>query len=59
LTTIIGFDPKDPIKCPYCELKNMKPSILYTLFRDLNDGEFILVKPNDLGLFMFGGKNTR
>ncbi len=29
----------------------MKPSFVYTLFRDLNDGGFVLVKPHDLGLF--------
>jgi hypothetical protein len=29
----------------------MKLSIVYTLFRDFNDGDFVFVKPHDLGLF--------
>ncbi len=59
LTTIVGFDPKDPIQCPYCEPKNMKLSIVYTLFKDFNDGDFVLVKLHDLSLFPICGKSTR
>ncbi len=50
LATFIGFDPKDPIQCPHCEPKNMKHLILYTMFRVLNDGDFVLVRLHDLGL---------
>jgi hypothetical protein len=38
----------------YCGPKNMKPSIAYTLFKNLNDGDFVFVKPHDLSLFLFG-----
>jgi len=50
-TTIVGVDIEDPIKCLYCGPKNMRPSIVYTLFRDLNDGDFVLVRLHDPGLF--------
>ncbi len=59
LTTIVGFDPKDPIQCPYCESKNMKLSIVYTLFKSFNDRDFVLVKLHDLSFFPICGKCTR
>jgi hypothetical protein len=48
---LFGFDPKDLIQCLYCEPKNMKLSIVYTLSRDFNDGDFVFVNNHDLGLF--------
>ncbi len=52
LSTIInGVDLEDPIQHPYCGPNNMKLSIVYTLFKNLIDGDFVFVKPHDLGLF--------
>ncbi len=48
---IVGVDPEDPIQCLYCGPKKMRPSIVYTLFRDLNDGDFVFVRSHDIGLF--------
>jgi len=50
LIIIISVDPEDPIQCLYCGPKNMRPSTTYTLFRHLNDEDFVLVKPYDPGL---------
>jgi hypothetical protein len=41
-------DVEDPIMCPYCGPKNLKPSSAYTPFKDFNNGDFVLVKPYDL-----------
>ncbi len=49
-TIVVSVDPEDPIQCPYCGLKNMRPSTVYTLFRDLTDGDFVFVRLHDLGL---------
>jgi hypothetical protein len=40
-------DVEDPIQLPYCGLKNMIPLITYTPFRDLNVGDFVLVRLHD------------
>jgi hypothetical protein len=40
-------DPKDPIQIPFCGPKNMKPLTAYTPFRDINVGDFVLVKLHD------------
>jgi hypothetical protein len=40
-------DPENPIQIPYSGPKNMKPLIAYTPFRDLNVGDFVLVRPHD------------
>jgi hypothetical protein len=53
-TTIVGIDPKDPIQHFYCGPKKMRPSTVYTLVRNLNDGDFVFIRPHDLGLFLFG-----
>jgi hypothetical protein len=42
-----AIDAKDPIMHPYCEPKNLKPSLAYTPFRDLNNGDFVLVRRHD------------
>jgi hypothetical protein len=52
LITIVDADPKDPIQHLYCGLKNMKPSTTCTPFRNLNDGDFVFVKPHDLNLVL-------
>ncbi len=49
---IVSVDPEDPIQRPYCGPKNMKPSTTYTLFRDFNGEDFVLVKPHDLSLVL-------
>jgi hypothetical protein len=40
-------DAKDPIMCPYCGPKNLKLSLACTLFKDFNNGDFVLVKFHD------------
>ncbi len=53
LSTIIdGANLEDPIQHPYHGPKNMKPSIMYTLFKNLNAGDFVFVKPHDPGLIL-------
>jgi len=40
--------------CPYCGPKNLKLAPTYTLFKDLNNGNFILMKPHDPLLIWMG-----
>jgi hypothetical protein len=40
-------DAKDLIMHPYCRPKNLKPSSTYTPFKDLNNGDFVLVRLHD------------
>jgi hypothetical protein len=47
LSTTSVVDFKDLVICPYCEPISMKPIFAYTLFRDFNNGDFVLVKPHD------------
>jgi len=59
-TILVNVDPKDPIQRLYCGSKNMKPSITYTPFRDLNDEDFVLVRLHDPNLVsILDGKSTR
>ncbi len=53
-TTIVSVDPKDPIKHLYCGPKNMKPLTTYTLFKDLNDHDFVVVRPHGLVFVRMG-----
>jgi hypothetical protein len=41
-------DAKDPIMCPYCGPKKLKHFLAYTPFRNLNNGDFVLVRPHDI-----------
>jgi len=51
LSTIMDIvDVEDPVQLPYCGPKNMKPLTTYTPFRDLNVGDFMLVKSHDPNL---------
>ncbi len=50
MIVVVGVNPYDPIQCPYCGPKNMRPSTTYVLFKDLNGEDFVLVRPHDLGL---------
>jgi hypothetical protein len=59
LTTIVGFDLNDPILCFHCEPKNMKLSIVYTMFKDINDGDFVLIRLHDLDLFPIWSKEHK
>ncbi len=34
----------------FCGLKNLKLALTYTLFKDLNNGDFVVVRPHDLFL---------
>ncbi len=43
-------DSKDLVIHSYCGPKSLKLVLAQTLFRDLNNGEFFLVKPHDLFL---------
>jgi len=51
-TAIVGVDPKDLIQRPYCGPKNMRASLVYTPFRDLNDGDFVFIKLHDPIIFL-------
>ncbi len=44
---MLVVDSKDPFICPYCGPKNLILVLAYTLFRDLNNGNFVLVRPHD------------
>jgi len=52
LIVVVGVDLKDTIQCPYCGPKNMRPSTMYTLFRNLNGEDFVLVRPHDPSLVL-------
>jgi hypothetical protein len=45
-------DSKNSIICPYCGPKNLKPNLTCTLFRDINNGDFFLVRLHDLLLVL-------
>jgi len=49
VTTLV-IDSKDLITHPYCGPKNLKLALTYTSFKDLNNGDFVLVRPHDLFL---------
>ncbi len=51
-TNVVGVNLKDPIQRLYGGLKNMRPSITYTLFKDLHDGHFVLVRPHEPSLVL-------
>jgi hypothetical protein len=54
-TTIV--DSEDPVICHYCGPKNLKSAPTYTMFKDLNNGDFVLVKPHDpLLIFVWLGR---
>jgi hypothetical protein len=40
-------DLEDPIQILYCGPKNMRPLTTYTPFRNLNVGDFVLLKLHD------------
>lgn len=46
------IDAKDQIMCPYCGPKFLKPIVLSIPFGDLNDGDFVMVKPHDTFLVL-------
>ncbi len=51
LSTIMDIaNAENPVQLPYCGLKNMRPLTTYTPFRDLNVGNFMLVKSHDPNL---------
>jgi hypothetical protein len=51
------IDLEDLVICPYCGPKNLKPPLAYTMFRDLNNGYFILVRLHDaLLIFVWLGR---
>jgi len=47
---VIYVNPKDPIQVPYCGPKNMRPLTTYMSFKDLNVGDFVLVRLHDSNL---------
>jgi hypothetical protein len=47
LSTMLVVDLEDVVICPYRGPINMKRVFTYTLFRDLNNGDFVFVKPHD------------
>jgi hypothetical protein len=51
LSTMMDIvDPKDPIRVLSCGPKNMRPLIAYTPFKDLNVGDFVVVRSHDPNL---------
>ncbi len=44
---MLVVDSEDVVICPYCGPINMKPIFTYTMIRNLNNGDFVLVKPHD------------
>jgi len=52
LTSIVNSNPEDPIQRPYCGPKNMRPLTTYTSFKNLNDGDFVLMRSHDLDLVL-------
>jgi hypothetical protein len=54
LSNVINIaDVENLIRFPHCGLKNMRPLTAYTPFRDLNVGDFVLVKLHNLDLVPF------
>jgi len=49
---VINANLEGPIQRPCCGLKNMRPSTTYTPFKDLNDGDFVIIKPRDFDLVL-------
>jgi len=41
-------DLEDLVMHLYCGQKNLKLVLTYTLFRDFNNGDFVIMKPHDL-----------
>jgi hypothetical protein len=52
LSITLVIDSKDLITHFYCGPKNLKLALTYTLFKDLNNGNFVLVRPHDLFLVL-------
>jgi hypothetical protein len=40
-------DWEDAITCPYCRPRNLKLALTYTPFRNINNGNFVLVRSHD------------
>ncbi len=54
LSTMMDIvDPKDSIQVPYCGPKNTKPLIAYMPFKNLNVGNFVLMRSHYLNLVPF------
>jgi len=50
-------DLEDLVICLYCGPKNLKPTPAYALFRDLNNGDFVLMRLHDpLLVFVWLGR---
>ncbi len=46
-STKLVVDSEDPIIHPYCGPKSLKLVFTYISFKDLNNGDFVLVRPHD------------
>ncbi len=46
-STTLVIDSNDSIIHPYYGPNNLKKVLTYTLFRDINNGDFIFVRPHD------------
>jgi hypothetical protein len=44
---MLVVDLEDPVIHPYCGPKNLKLAPTYTSFKDINNGDFVLVRPHD------------
>jgi hypothetical protein len=56
-STTLLVDLEDLVICPYCGPKNLKPAPAYTLFKDLNNGDFVLVRLHEpLLVFVWLGR---
>jgi hypothetical protein len=59
LSTTLVIDLEDPIICPYCGPKNLKPTPTCTLFKIFNNGDFVLVRPHDPFLVLVWFEKTQ
>jgi hypothetical protein len=46
-STMEVIDLEDLIMCSYYGHRNLKPFLAYTLFKDINNGDFVIMKPHD------------
>jgi hypothetical protein len=52
-------DVEDPIMRPCCGPKNLKPFSTCTPFKDLNNGDFVMVRPCDPFLVLVWIRRTQ
>ncbi len=46
-STMEVIDLEDLIMCSYYGHRNLRPFLAYTIFKDINNGDFVIMKPHD------------